>query len=117
MPVVVIMQMPALPPEQRDELARRANLRGDPPDGLLLHASSGRSDEPQLSVEVWETNDHLQRFLNERMLPVASSVAEEFGSPTEMSPATLTTVCVLQPGIAVKVVNDFGDEIRRLTDL
>jgi hypothetical protein len=51
------------------------------------------------------------------MLPVASSVAEEFGNPTEMSPATLTIVCLLQPGIAVKVVNDFGDEIRRLTDL
>jgi hypothetical protein len=117
LPVVVIMRSPALPEEQRHELARHANLVADPPEGLLLQARAEHADEAELSFEVWETPEHHERFLAERMLPAARRFAEESGRSECLLPETLTSLCVVQPGIAARMVDDFGDEVTKVTSL
>jgi hypothetical protein len=116
MPVVVITQSPTLPIEYRDELARRVDVFGNPPEGLILHSRSDVADDQQLSVELWETTEFQERFVRERMMPAAQSLAEEIGLSEQGLPETLSMTYVTRPGIVTTLVDDTGNEVRKVTE-
>ena len=116
MPIVVIMQLPTMSEDHRDELLLRANLFDDPPRGLLLHACSPLRVNEQLFVEAWESTDDHQRYLYERLIPAARSLTDELGrvdAPVE----PLTTICVVQPRIATTLPQCREDVVRRFAAL
>jgi hypothetical protein len=115
MPVVVITRSPVLPHDQWDELARRANVIGDPPEGLILHADSEASDDAHLSVELWESPGCYERFVHDRKMPAVQSMTSELGLSDSLTAETVTTLVVTEPGLARTVVDDFGNEVRTVS--
>jgi hypothetical protein len=62
--------------ESYDAVNRRLDLEGDPPDGLLSHAVAPMEGGGLRFWEVWESEEHMRRFEEERLLP---AMRAEFG--------------------------------------
>jgi hypothetical protein len=58
-----------------DEVARRLEGEGSPPDGLILH-TAGFDDEARVFrvFDVWESPEHAQRFIDERLMPIVEEL-------------------------------------------
>lgn len=69
--------------EQYDEIfARVISDRSNPPAGLIAHFATPRGDGWQV-VEVWESEQAWQTFLNEKLMPAAQDMqAPPFDSQT-----------------------------------
>jgi hypothetical protein len=53
----------------------------DAPDGLIMH-SAGPTDDGWYVYDIWESEEKLQRFVQERLMPAA----QELGGPTPTPP-------------------------------
>jgi heme-degrading monooxygenase HmoA len=65
-----------------------ARVGDDPPPGLIYHAAGEQADGRWQSVSIWESEDHFNRFRDERLLPAArealgDSVVDAGPPPTE----------------------------------
>jgi hypothetical protein len=58
--------------EQFDQLNAVVNPEGNPPDGLLFHAS-GPVDGGWGVIDFWESRAHFDRFTAERIVPAMAS--------------------------------------------
>jgi hypothetical protein len=62
-----------------DAVNDRLNVAAEPPEGLLVHTAGFDEAAGVFRVfDVWETREHGERFLRERLLPV---LTELFGGP------------------------------------
>jgi hypothetical protein len=52
-----------------DAIAERLNAEADPPAGLILH-TAGFADDVFRIFDVWESEDQLRRFQDERLTPI-----------------------------------------------
>src|ERR1051325_9858655 len=57
-----------------DSLTERLQA-GEPIDGLLVHAA-GFSGQGFRIFEVWESEEHFQRFVRDRLMPLVGEVVE-----------------------------------------
>jgi hypothetical protein len=88
MAIVSIIQPPGGGREMYEAIAAKMNVDGDPPDGLILHCA-GDADGAWQIVEVWESEEHNQRFVEDRLAPAIIAVAGE-GAPSRAE-AKITT--------------------------
>ena len=51
-----------------DELGAAMNVEADPPSGLVSH-SAGFDGSTWRIFDIWESEDHYQRFVEERLMP------------------------------------------------
>jgi len=51
-----------------DQLEQQINPAGNPPDGLIFHAS-GPIDEGWGVIDFWQSREHFDRFAQERIGP------------------------------------------------
>src|SRR5262245_19495427 len=69
-----------------DAIQERLGTRGNPPEGGIFH-SAGFDEEAGVFriFDVWETREHAQRFLEERVLPIVQEVmaSRENAGPPE----------------------------------
>lgn len=58
-------------------------VRDTPPDGLIMH-SAGEANGKWQIVDVWESEEHAQRFDSERLTPAIEAASGE--APPQASP-------------------------------
>jgi len=73
MPVMVISTMPGGTPELYDRVKPALDVEGDPPEGLLAHMMGLRGEGFEV-INVWETREHFDTFLDGRLRPAIKSV-------------------------------------------
>jgi hypothetical protein len=66
--------------EQEDRLNGIIDPDGNPPDGLIFHAS-GPVDGGWGNLDFWESRAHFDRFAQERIGPAIASMGVEGGPP------------------------------------
>jgi hypothetical protein len=61
------------------------------PDGLIMH-SAGPTDDGWYVYDIWESEEHLQRFVQERLMPAA----KELGGPAPTPPQVFQIYNLIQ---------------------
>src|ERR687885_2034951 len=98
MAVGVLMEFPGVTREQYDLLVQVLDLSG-PPEGELIHVCSPTSDGGWRTVDVWESQEAFERFVNELLIPRAQAHGfpqpskQEFFEPYHALP-TSSLLCV-----------------------
>ena len=58
-----------------DDINERLNTRDDPPEGGLVHTAGFDEQAGVFRIfDVWETREHGERFIGERLLPIIQEV-------------------------------------------
>jgi hypothetical protein len=85
MAVMMMTELPGVSPEMYDEVNKRMGVNPDAlPEGLISHVA-GPTDGGMLVVDVWESPEAFERFVNERLGPVLA----DLGAPAGPEPALL----------------------------
>jgi quinol monooxygenase YgiN len=87
MPVAVIQEWSQGGDDTTNYDAIHAKLTAgeDPPEGFLLHTAGATGDGRFRIFEVWESRDHFDRFVQERLMPVVKEVGGGGDPPTVTS--------------------------------
>jgi heme-degrading monooxygenase HmoA len=93
MAVVVIQDVPATV-EQYEQVDERIDWKNNPIEGLILHAGS-QDDGTMKVVDVWESAEAFQKFVEERLIPAISEVNP--GAPQAPPPEVLEVHDLLKP--------------------
>src|ERR1044071_178263 len=64
-----IMEWAGITPEKYDEIRSALEWDAQPPRGLYVHAA-GFDDKGLVLTEVWQSPDHVQVYMDDRLLPV-----------------------------------------------
>ena len=80
MAVGVLMEFPGVTREQYDQLVQDLDLSG-PPEGELIHVCGPTAEGGWRTVDVWETQEAFERFVNELLIPHAQ--ARGFPQPSK----------------------------------
>ena len=59
-----------------NQVQDKINTEGDPPEGLIVHTASEVDGKLKI-VDVWESEEHAQRFGEQRLGPAIMEVAGE----------------------------------------
>lgn len=86
MAVIRIVRPPMVTAEVYDAVNSKAGVDGNPPEGLLVH-TAGEVDGQWQIVDVWESEEHAERFNAERLAPAIESVMG--GAPPGPPPTTV----------------------------
>jgi hypothetical protein len=62
----------------------------NPPDGLIVHIATETADGVHI-VDMWQSAEHQQRFMTERLGPSIAKVMHERGIPMDGPPPPFTT--------------------------
>src|SRR3954467_1588451 len=66
-----------------DQVQDKINTEGDPPEGLIVHTASEVDGKLKI-VDVWESEEHADRFGRERLGPaIMEGAGDEVGGPPE----------------------------------
>ena len=79
MAVMVIQEFPATV-EQYDQVNEKLDPANNPPEGLILHSGAETDGGTMKVVDIWESADAWQDFLDNRLSP---AVVEVMGPPPE----------------------------------
>jgi hypothetical protein len=79
MAVLVIQEFPATI-EQYDQVTEKIDAENNPPDGLILHSGADMGGGTMKVVDIWDSEDAWNSFLEGRLGP---AVAEVMGTPPE----------------------------------
>ena len=67
-----------------DTINERLNTRNDPPEGGIVHTAGFDEDAGVFRIfDVWETREHGERFIRERLMPI---VEELMASRSDATP-------------------------------
>jgi len=88
MAIGVLQMMPGGTQEQYEQIGEKMFgsrssefSASDAPDGLIMH-SAGPRDDGWYVYDIWESEEKLQRFVQERLMPAA----QELGAPEPTPP-------------------------------
>ena len=80
MAVVMLMEWPGVTRDDYDALREPVNWEGDPPEGIMFHVAA--FDDNGIHVtDVWESQEHFQRFLEQRLMPEIQRQGRMQGQP------------------------------------
>jgi heme-degrading monooxygenase HmoA len=84
--VLMVFEVPGGTVEQYEQMNEIMGIRGDEdaPDGLISHVV-GRTDDGVLVADVWESDEQLRRFFEERL----GAALKEVGMPESAHPRIL----------------------------
>lgn len=61
-----------------DTVTERLNTRHDPPEGGIVHTAGFDEEAGVFRVfDVWETREHGERFLRDRLMPIVHELAAD----------------------------------------
>jgi hypothetical protein len=67
--------------ELYNQVAERIDA-GGPIDGLIVHTAVDNNGKPKF-IDVWESNEHAERFGQERIGPAVGEIAPDIAGPPE----------------------------------
>jgi hypothetical protein len=67
--------------ELYNQVAERLDA-GGPVDGLIVHTAVDNDGRPKF-IDVWESNEHAERFGQERIGPAVAEVAPDVAGPPD----------------------------------
>ena len=76
MATVMLMEWPGLAPEQYEQVMKNLDLDANPPEGGMLHVSGFEAGSLRV-LDVWESEQAWDRFLNERIMPAVQQAGIE----------------------------------------
>jgi hypothetical protein len=79
MAIVMVMHWPEVGKEQYEEARKRVNWEGKQPEGARNHVSW--FDNGLHVVDVWESEADLNRFIEQRLMPVVKGEMKTPGDP------------------------------------
>ena len=87
MAVVLIQEQPEMfTTDTYDEVNRRLDLDTNPPEGLLVHTLGQDERGTWRVVDIWESREAHDRFVEERLTPVIREVLGERGVDLDNMP-------------------------------
>jgi hypothetical protein len=86
MAIVRITRPPMVNAEMYDAVNAKARVDENPPEGLLIHTAGDVDGQWQI-VDVWESEEHADRFGTERLGPAIEAVMG--GTPPGPPPTTI----------------------------
>jgi hypothetical protein len=85
MATVMRMRWEGVTPDQYEAAWEKLDLDSSPADGILRHIAW--FDESGMHiVDIWESQDHFERFLGERIMPAVTEVGLEGQPAVEYRP-------------------------------
>src|SRR5438067_3502736 len=76
MPIAMLQDLsPEVTPELFNAVTAKLNSENDPPQGLIVHSAGQRPDGGFRVFDVWESEEALRRFEEERLIPAITEVA------------------------------------------
>ncbi len=89
MSVVLILELPGMTPEIYGAINERMGFPAEVPQGLLTHIAAVE-DAGMRFVDVWESEQQFERFLEEELLPAMGEIdAEGVVSPPRVAQLAL----------------------------
>ena len=85
MAIVRLQDAEQMTEETYNRVADKMGVRDNPPDGLVVH-TAGEVDGHWRIVDVWETEEAMQRFDQERLGPAVAEVLKELGGDVPDGP-------------------------------
>jgi hypothetical protein len=76
MAIVVIQDIQATP-EQYDQVNAKLDGKNNPPKGGIVHTAADLGGGKMKVVDVWESIDAYQKFVQERLIPAIAEVAPD----------------------------------------
>jgi hypothetical protein len=76
MPVGIGIKFPKGDQEQYDKLIENMGVQDEPPEGLVFHCA-GPLDEGWSVMDVWESREQFDKFMEERVQPAAEEAGVE----------------------------------------
>ena len=67
--------------ELYNQVAERIDA-GGPVDGMIVHTAVDNNGKPRF-IDVWESNEHAERFGQERIGPVVAEVSPDVAGPPD----------------------------------
>jgi hypothetical protein len=58
-----------------DAVNEKMNVVADPPDGLIFHSAGQGPTGAWRIVDIWESREHFERFLQDRLMPAFIEVS------------------------------------------
>jgi hypothetical protein len=76
MAVVVIQDFESTR-EEYDQVVEKLDAENNPPDGVIVHTGMDIGGGKMRVVDVWESEDAYQKFVQERLIPIIAEVAPD----------------------------------------
>ena len=70
MAILTIFKTNAVTKQMYEELRKEVDWEHQHPDGALLHAGAFDDSDKFCVADIWESQEHLNNFINNRLLPV-----------------------------------------------
>ena len=93
MPVLMVLDWDGIGVAEYEALRARVGWKEEVPPGALFHAAA-KTDDGMRAVDLWESAEAFQRFVDERLVPAAA----ELGIPGAPRVDLRPTVDVFTPG-------------------
>jgi hypothetical protein len=71
-----------------DAITGRMGVRENPPDGCIVHTAGFLPDGSFRIFDVWESREHFERFMQDRLMPAVKEVVAAAGD--DAPPPTTT---------------------------
>ena len=78
-----------------DAITERLGAADNPPEGMILQSAGYTDDDRFQIIELWETNEHANRFRRERLMPLVAELAGANTEPPDVS--TYETHSIIRP--------------------
>jgi hypothetical protein len=75
---VVLTQDIPVPREDLEAVSQAMGVRENPPDGLIVHVMTETAQGVHV-VDIWDSQEQFQKFLDERLMPTMQKVLSERG--------------------------------------
>jgi hypothetical protein len=85
MATIMVMRWDGVTEEQYDAVMERLRLDEDPPDGGMFHFA-GAVEGGIRVVDIWESQEHFERFMNDRLGAVTQEVGLQGQPDVEFIP-------------------------------
>jgi hypothetical protein len=85
MAIGMIMEFDGFQPENYDAVSKEIDWPANWPDGLTFHVA-GKSGDGMRLVEIWDSRDQHERWMEETILPAIQKVAAEHSRPAGPPP-------------------------------
>lgn len=63
--------------ENYDAVAAKINAKSSPPEGLIAHTAGRDANGVFRIFEIWETRKHVERFHEQRVMPIVSELMQQ----------------------------------------
>jgi hypothetical protein len=80
MPFVYVQENTPVDVETYDKVNEAMGVQDNPPEGMIIHTAS-RTDAGMTIVDVWESQEAMDRFRDERLMPAIREVVGEPQGP------------------------------------